>query len=197
MRNPLRWAMHAHRAMLVGGRAAFEAVASDLLAEEAPACLLGRRHVTGADAPDVLGRAPRPLVWARLTGHGARAAPLGLAAEELNPARMATEAGSFLFCALEYDELQKFATCFHRLASSSRLPLRSAPRPTAPGNRPPAFLPSALEWVGRALAHPQLRCAVPPCGGALLPPARAPRWRNVDEGAWWELDSERPLTDAA
>jgi hypothetical protein len=194
MRNPLRWQMHAHRLMLVGGRDAFEAVAADLLQAEAPACLLDTRHSLAAapEGPDdAVGNAPLPLLWARLVGEGARAAPLGLAAA-LSPAKMATEAGSFLYGVLEYDELSKLASCFHRLSSSSRLPLRSAPRPTAPGSRPPAFMPSALEWIGRALASPELRCAVSPLGEA-MPAARAPRWRNVDAGAWWELDDEQPM----
>jgi hypothetical protein len=180
--------------MLVGGRDAFEAVAADLLQAEAPACLLDTRHSLAAapEGPDdAVGGAPLPLLWARLVGEGARAAPLGLAAA-LSPAKMATEAGSFLYGVLEYDELSKLASCFHRLSSSSRLPLRSAPRPTAPGSRPPAFMPSALEWIGRALASPELRCAVSPLGEA-MPAARAPRWRNVDAGAWWALDDE-PMT---
>jgi hypothetical protein len=197
MRNPLRWLMHAHRLMLVGGRAAFEAVAADLLQAPAPACLLGVRHSTAAfcaDGPDdAVGCAPLPLLWARLAAEGERAAPLGLAAA-LAPARMATEAGSFLYGVLEFDELSKLATCFHRLQASGRAPLRSAPRPTAPGSRPPRFMPPALDWVGRALATPQLRCAVSPAGEPQRVPARAPRWRNVDSGAWWELDEAQPLT---
>jgi hypothetical protein len=104
---------------------------------------------------------------------------------------MPTEAGSFLFCALKYDDVVAMASGFHRITAQGRMPAAGS-RPTAVGARPPRLLPSCLEWVPRVLAEARLRRGITPAGDMLEAP-RVPRWRCVMGDAWWEQDEEAPL----
>ena len=204
MRNPLRWGGFCQRLVLCGGRDLYEAVVHDLEAgfdskSDAQWSILGRRLAT-VGTSDHLGQASLPIVWGCLTGHGPRSRTLfsslvkkkkiKSAAEVqwvLEPSSMATEIGSYLFCALEYTEFTKMARSFSRLLGQSRPPLPGSPR----AEEQASFLPSCLEWVPRIVAEKRLRTNVSADGESIIRPDKfvIPRWRlNSDLSDWIRMD---------
>ena len=139
MRNPMRWTMHAHRLMLVGGRGAYEAALRGLTGAPSvgPAPLSLSAHAAGGGG--LLPSLTRSDVWTRLTLDGS-----------MSPAHMSTEEGSFLLFTLGFDALTSAAVVNTFVLSQSRpAPSRSPPAPS--------FMPAFLELLPRILAHPTLR----------------------------------------
>jgi hypothetical protein len=193
MANALRWQSHAHRLMLVGGRAAYEEAVGALLGcggGGAAAAAAGRAAVVSPtplalhSSSDPLSRTPRPLAWRHLTRGGA-----------CLPRDTATELGTFLLWTLSYDTLVTLAVGAHRVASQSRLP---PPPPASAGvEGPPTFLPATIALMPRVEAHAALRrphagcSSLPPPAAArgFFKPCAVPLWRlSADEATWTEME---------
>ena len=193
MANALRWQAHAHRVMLVGGRAAYEAAVGGLLGGAAGgggggAARAGRAAVVSPtplalhSTTDALARLPRALAWRHLTCAGAAL-----------PRHTATELGTFVLWTLCYDTLVTMATSAHRVASQSRVPEpASAPGARVEGH--PTFLPATLALLPRVEAHGALRrahagCSSQPPPGGFFPPCAVPLWRvSADQATWTEME---------
>ena len=150
MRTPMRWLMHAHSLMLVGGRDAYTRVLRGLTGEErvsAPPLLVGDH--------DYLGRLPRAALWSALIDDG-----------RAHPADMATESGLFLQFTLTFDVTVAVATAARRLMTAVNVPESRSGEPTS-------LAPSPIFVVHRMIAHPGLCVAHVPHAARLAPSAAA------------------------
>ena len=182
MRDPLRWLMHAHTLMLVGGRVTYERALTALTG----ASSVGVTPPPLTGTADQLGRLPLPAVWVALTDGG-----------RIHPADVATEAGTFLLLALTYDATTTLAAVMHRTAANARPSL-------ARTGATPIFVPGVIPLLPRLHAHPGLRVAHAPYAdekavrgaraptrvhpGGALEAALTPLWTLAGDGTSWRFE---------
>lgn len=145
MRNPMRWGMYAHWTLLVGGRIIYETILAEFDERIFP-LLSGRIPLgfSGDGAKDAIAKETPFSIFKKMNSHHAAA--------DLQPSKMASEAGTFLLFLFAHDAVVQQAMSYHRLSSQSRpgkeRPISSSPQP---------FLPGFLEFVPRLNAHIEMR----------------------------------------
>lgn len=162
MRNHVRFGMYAQWLMLVGGKAAYEGV----LGGDATTSLLNKRLPTHTNAPDFIGKAPVAQLFAALNPSA-----------DVNVSQMATEAGTFLLAATNYD-------MFARVVANTRMMAMTA-RPKADKLAPlPALLPGFLGFIPRLAVHSHIVTAWDHVHGRFIEPLAIPDWAFDTEGVW-------------